>query len=69
MVRMASTAFLPTYKGLDAWYEPHIRKWSERSTPQTTQFVDIAQGDIFLSTFNHANIGTMQSSLVGQTFL
>lgn len=27
---------LPTYEGLDAWYEPHIRKWSERSTPQTT---------------------------------
>lgn len=27
---------LPTCEGLDAWYEPHIRKWSERSTPQTT---------------------------------
>lgn len=27
---------LPTDEGLDAWYEPHIRKWSEKATPQTT---------------------------------
>lgn len=27
---------LPTYDGLDKWYEPHIKKWSEKATPQTT---------------------------------
>lgn len=27
---------LPTYEGMDKWYEPHIKKWSEKSTPQTT---------------------------------
>ncbi|MBI1800939.1 MAG: site-specific DNA-methyltransferase [Chloroflexi bacterium] len=26
----------PTYESLDMWYDPHVRKWSERSTPQTT---------------------------------
>lgn len=26
----------PTHEGLASWYEPHIKKWSERSTPQTT---------------------------------
>lgn len=26
----------PTHEGLAEWYEPHIRKWSEKSTPQTT---------------------------------
>jgi DNA modification methylase len=27
---------LPTYEGLDKWYEPHIKKWSEKATTQTT---------------------------------
>ena len=27
---------LYSYKGLAEWYEPHIIKWSEKSTPQTT---------------------------------
>ena len=27
---------LLTNKGLDLWYEPHIKKWSELSTPLTT---------------------------------
>lgn len=26
----------PTHEGLGEWYEPHIRKWTEKSTPQTT---------------------------------
>lgn len=26
----------PTVEGLSDWYEPHMRKWSERATPQTT---------------------------------
>ena len=27
---------LPTADGLDEWYDPHIKAWSEQSTPQTT---------------------------------
>lgn len=27
---------LLTNKGLDSWYEPHVKKWSELSTPLTT---------------------------------
>lgn len=27
---------LLSHKGLDAWYEPHIKKWSEAATPLTT---------------------------------
>lgn len=27
---------LPSHIGLDEWYEPHIKKWSELSTPLTT---------------------------------
>lgn len=27
---------LVTNKGLDSWYEPHIKKWTEYSTPLTT---------------------------------
>jgi SOS regulatory protein LexA len=26
----------PTHEGLGEWYEPHIKKWSEKATPQTT---------------------------------
>lgn len=26
----------PTPEGLGEWYEPHIKKWSEKATPQTT---------------------------------
>lgn len=26
----------PTPDNLDIWYEPHIRIWSEKATPQTT---------------------------------
>ena len=26
----------PTHEGLGEWYEPHIEKWSKRSTSQTT---------------------------------
>jgi DNA modification methylase len=27
---------LPTHENLDGWYEPHVKIWSEKSTPQTT---------------------------------
>lgn len=27
---------LPSASGLDEWYEPHVKVWSERSTPETT---------------------------------
>lgn len=27
---------LVSYSGLDKWYEPHIERWSELATPQTT---------------------------------
>lgn len=27
---------LSNYKGLDSWYEPHIKKWSERASTETT---------------------------------
>ncbi|MBN1287535.1 MAG: site-specific DNA-methyltransferase [Anaerolineae bacterium] len=27
---------LPTHEGLDEWYEPHIKAWSKKATPQTT---------------------------------
>lgn len=27
---------LVSYDGLDKWYEPHIKKWSEKATPLTT---------------------------------
>lgn len=27
---------LPSVRGMDEWYEPHVKVWSERSTPQTT---------------------------------
>ncbi|MDP2167765.1 MAG: DNA methyltransferase [Thermodesulfovibrionales bacterium] len=26
----------PSHDGLAEWYEPHIKKWSEKSTPETT---------------------------------
>ena len=27
---------LPTKEGLKDWYEPHVKKWTEKATPQTT---------------------------------